>query len=142
MKDDKKSLLEFLTDVKSENYSEEFVSFHASNLIAQEGIINYDINLADSNTLMVLSFFIKLDVEPVDKITFNGIINDLIEVFNSRDEPEEIQILFTLHKNEIKQLYNKYEKNRISIESLRSALRRYCDKKDDFDKLINLAGIP
>jgi hypothetical protein len=141
MSKSKNRLIEFLIDIRHNDYDREFLSFNATNLIMQEGAINYDINLNDKITLMILDFFIKLDTHFINQDLLREVIDDLIEMFSRENDPEEIQILFILYKDEITQLYKKYSENRINIQSLRSALRRYCNRKDDFDKLIDLARL-
>lgn len=67
-----KGFIRFLNDIRASHYDLDFTSFHSSNLIAQEGIINYDVDLDDSLVVLILGFFIKLDVEPVNK---KGLMN-------------------------------------------------------------------
>ena len=132
-------LSKFLKDIKSENYDRAFVSFNATNLMMQEGIISYGVDLDDNITTLILDFFIKLDAEPLDQSVFRRIIDDLIEVFSWENELEELRILFILYKEDIKQLYTRYSEIKIGTESLKAALRKYCNRKDDFNKLIQLA---
>jgi hypothetical protein len=131
-------LITFLGDIKKKNYDREFISFHASNLLMQEGTICYDVNLGDNDTVLILDFFVKLDSEYLKRISLNEIIDDLIKLLES-GVSDEIQILFTLYKTDIMELYQKYLENKLSIESLKSAFRKYCNRKEDFDKLIDLA---
>ena len=132
--------VKFLDDVRRKHYDKEFASFHASNLIMQEGEINYHVDLSNSTIRLILDFFVKLDACPIDEKVFKRIVNDLIEVFNNNENQEESQILFTLYKEQITQLYKKYIDNKISMEALKSALRKYCNRKEGLNKLINLAS--
>lgn len=140
MSSGKKEFMRFLIDIRNENYNREFASFNSSNLIMQEGIINYDISLNDSIISLILDLLVKLETDSIDQSSFREIIDDLIEVFSGEYDPE-IQIQFAFHKKEIKQLYYKYSENLIAIESLRSALGKYCCRKDDFRKLIDMASV-
>ncbi|HEY0656567.1 MAG TPA: hypothetical protein VGD65_25715 [Chryseosolibacter sp.] len=130
--------VDFLREIRNRNYDKHFASFHSSNLMMQEGVIDYDVQLDDNLIVVVLDFFVKLDTDFVDEASFQRLIDDLIEMFGREVKPEKIEIIYVLNRKSINLLYKKYEDNKISFESLKSALRKYYSRQNDFETLIEL----
>jgi hypothetical protein len=138
MKSTKSGLLHLLKDIRKRRYSLEYASFHASNLIMQEGIIDYNVDLSDSVTTLVLDTFIKADAFPLDN--WKEVIDDLILEFEGTGKAEEIKVLFLLHKKNIMELYGRYTIGKISNNQLNLALRKYCQSSIDIGKMISYAS--
>lgn len=126
-------LLRFLKDIRERNYSKDYTSFHSSNMMMQEGILEYEVDLEDSITCLILDAFIKSDAFPVEN--FNKIIDDLILEIEQSDQIEEIRILFLFYQQEIRGLFKKRDLGKVNGDQLRAALRKFCKSNNDFDKM-------
>ena len=131
-----KELNRFLSDIKARGYDLEYTSYNASNLMMAEGGLIYDVDLDDNNTVLVLNFLLQLDVQPVAQGVFKRIIDDLANEMVNNIELDRTRVVYILYKEDIQRLHHKYSSNKIGIEKLRAAIRRYCDKKEDFAKII------
>src|SRR5688572_10393443 len=109
----KKELLRFLQDIKRSNYSYAFASLHATNLIMQEGQLEYDIQPDDELGSMVLHFIFELGAFSLDLDP--NIVDDLINELEKDKNIERIKVVFVLNKKEIVRLYNLYKSGKFNL---------------------------
>jgi hypothetical protein len=134
------NLFQFLTDVKKRGYDRQYASYHATNLLMQEGQLDYSVDVNNSINALILDFIVKLDSEPIDELAFQRLVDGLISEIETNGL-ERIRIVFILYKEDIKDMYRKYSDGKIGIEQFKASLRKFTESKDDFMKLLDMAKI-